>query len=175
MGAHPAQRPWALELIPQRHEMPFPAGPGMSQVPGQPPQTPSAPGFSPKLNPLQARELSDTPGTGRAALAWQEQQLLRGPAVDTNQKAGNLMATPMPPHPGNDRGANTGHEHRRRALGKGEACGMLNCSGHAPAQKSRTRTPAKGPPDPQHPPAFPSSTIPAPGEPGLQPHPGGRS
>ncbi|XP_055552092.1 uncharacterized protein LOC129734164 [Falco cherrug] len=53
---------------------------------------PPAPGFSLKLKPLRARELGKTPGMGRAGLAWQDQQLLRGPAADANQKAGNLTA-----------------------------------------------------------------------------------
>lgn len=84
------------------------------------------------------------------------------------------MVTPMPPHPGNtgkDHHANTGHQHHQRALGKGEACGMLNRSGHTPAQKSWIHT-SQGIPRPsassslplQHNPSSRRARAPAPSQ-----------
>lgn len=91
----------------------------------QPPRAPSAPWFSPKLKPRGAGGLSEAPGGSRAALAWREQQLLRGPDKDANRKTGNSTAMPIPLHPGNvekDHGTNAS---RQRAVGNGECWGML--------------------------------------------------
>lgn len=97
---------------PQHHKMPLLDEPGMLRV---------SPGT------VCSQVLHDIKASPSPAKPW-EQRLLRGLPAGVNQKAGNWMAVPVPPQPGNAgkaHGADAGCQRCQQCLGNGDACGML--------------------------------------------------